>query len=57
MDNKTIITTQTFDLIASFKITKTLLHNIIVHLINFTKEMHHVNNVNSVNVNKVKNSQ
>ena len=57
MDKKTIITTQTFDLIASFKITKTLLHNIIVHLINFTKEMHHVNNVNSVNVNKVKNSQ
>jgi len=41
---KTIIITQTFELIASFKITKTLLHNIniIVHLINFTKEMHHV---------------
>jgi len=39
MYNKTIIIT----LIASFKITKTLLHhNIIVYLINFTKEMQHV---------------
>jgi len=42
MYNKTIIITQTFELITSLKITKTLLHNIIVHLINFTKEMQHV---------------
>jgi len=42
MYNKTVIITQTFELITSFKITKTLLHNIIVHLTNFTKEMHYV---------------
>jgi len=42
MYSKTIIITQTFELITSFKITKTLLHNITVHLINFTKEMQHV---------------
>jgi len=47
MYNKTIIITQTCELITSFKITKTLLHNIIVHLINFAKEMYRVfiNNV------------
>ena len=42
MYNKTIIIAQTFEVITFFKITKTLLHNISVHLINFTKEMHHV---------------
>ena len=47
MYSKTIIFTQTFELITSFKITKTLLHNIIVHFINFTKEVHHmfINNI------------
>ena len=39
MYSKTIIST--FELISCFKITKTLLHNIVVHLINFSKEMHH----------------
>ena len=42
MYNKTIIIAQTFEVITSFNITKTLLHNISVHLINFTKEMHPV---------------
>jgi len=34
MYSKTTIFTQTFELITAFKITKTLLQNIIVHLIN-----------------------
>jgi len=40
--NKTIIFTQTFELITSCQITKILLHNIVVYLINFTNEMHNV---------------
>jgi len=42
MYNKTVIITQTVKLITFYKITETLLHNIIVYLINFTKEMQHV---------------
>jgi len=42
MYSKTVIFTQTFELITSFNVTKTLLHNIIVHLINFTKEIQHL---------------
>jgi len=42
MYSKTIIIAQTFELITFLNLPKTLLLNIMVHVINFTKEMHHV---------------